>query len=270
MSDGIAIVCSKSDKASLNIACNLLDLVTWEDRDGYRSFGQFCLIIHDQQQTGLKDIESKLEDIGLKPKMIVFPCRHKAKEEVPWLGGHFTGETAPLNGGEKRLSMASPIGLCSFLHNITKEAPEKFRISAEATHHGPTDLSIPSFFAEIGSSENQWSDPIAGKAVAKSILDLDMSNLPVFLGVGGGHYVPRQTSLMIEAKIAFGHMFSSYQFETLDTSILEEAKEKSGATYAYLDRKSFRSENRNKALKMFEEIGLPVLKSKEIRERFPA
>jgi D-tyrosyl-tRNA(Tyr) deacylase len=74
---------------------------------------------------------------------------------------------------------------------------------------------------------------------------------------------------MLEAEIAFGHMFSSYQVESLDKNILEEAREKSGASYAYLDRKSLGRENRDRISKILEEIGLPVLRSKEIRVRFP-
>jgi D-aminoacyl-tRNA deacylase len=265
----VAIVCTTADPASLNIARSLLDLTAWEDQGGYRSSGHNRLFIHDQRQTALHGLEGRLEELGLKPGLVVFPCRHVAKVDIPWLGGHYTGEIAPDDGRERRLSAASPSGLRSFLHNVAKEAPEGFRVSAEATHHGPTDLTTPSFFAEIGSSEKQWSDPQAGELVARSILGLEAGVLPVFLGIGGGHYVPRQTSLMLNAKISFGHMFSSYQVESLDLNILEEAREKSGASYAYLDRKSLRSENKNRILKILEEMDLPVLRSKEIRARFP-
>ena len=269
MSCEVAIVCSTADPASLNIASSLLDLTAWEDQDGYKSSGHNRLVIHDQRQTALHDLEERLYKLGLKPGLVVFACRHVAKEEIPWLGGHYTGEISPDDGSERRLSAASPSGLRSFLHNVAKQAPDGFRVSAEATHHGPTDMTTPCFFAEIGSSEKQWSDPLAGESVARSILGLEAGVLPVFLGIGGGHYVPRQTSLMLEAEIAFGHMFSSYQVESLDRDILEEAREKSCANYAYLDRKSLRSENRNRISKIMEEMGLPVLRSKEIRARFP-
>jgi D-aminoacyl-tRNA deacylase len=268
MSCEVAIVCSTADPASLNIARSLLDLTVWEDRGGYRSSGHNRLVIHDQRQTALRGLEERLDELGLKPGLVVFACRHIAKEEIPWLGGHFIGEISHDDDSERRLSAASPSGLRSFLHNVAEQAPEGFRVSAEATHHGPTDMTTPCFFAEIGSSEKQWSDPQAGESVARSILGLEVRELPVFLGIGGGHYVPRQTSLMLEAKIAFGHMFSSYQVESLDQNILEEARKKSGASYAYLDRKSLRQENRNRISKLLEEIGLPVLRSKEIRARF--
>jgi D-aminoacyl-tRNA deacylase len=269
MSCEVAVICTKADPASINIARNLLELVSWEDHGSYWSYGQNRLVIHEQQQTALLGFEEQLEDLGIKPGLIVFACRHKAKEDIPWLGGHFTGEVAGEKDSERRLSAASPSGLRSFIKNISKGAPQGFRISAEATHHGPTDIAVPCFFAEIGSSERQWSDPNAGKAAARAILALELPNLPVFLGIGGGHYVPRQTSLMLEAEIAFGHLFSSYQADFLDPEILEEAREKSGASYAYLDRKSLRSVNKKKIMQILEEIGLPILRSKEIRGRFP-
>lgn len=268
MSCEVAIVCSTADPASLNIANRLLDLTVWEDHGGYRSSGHNRLIIHDQQQTALFGLDERLDAMGLKPGLVVFACRHVARAEIPWLGGHYPGEISSEDGCKRRLSAASPSGLRSFLCNLGKEAPEGFRISAEATHHGPTDMTIPCFFAEIGSSEKQWSDPLAGESVARSILGLEVSELPVFLGIGGGHYVPRETSLMLEAEMAFGHMFSSYQVGSLDRDILEEAREKSGASYAYLDRKSLARVNRDRIMKVLEGMGLPVLRSKEIRARF--
>ena len=81
-------------------------------------------------------------------------------------------------------------------------------ISAEATHHGPVDMKTPCFFAEIGSTKEQWSDKEAGEAVARAIMALQPEELPVFLGFGGGHYVQRQTELIFESAIAFGHLFS--------------------------------------------------------------
>jgi D-aminoacyl-tRNA deacylase len=270
MRDEIAIICSTSDKASSNIADHLRKLARWEDHGDYRSYGKNRLIAHDQEQIKLVGLEDILADMGIQPELVIFACRHKAKEEISWLGGHFTGKVDPnADGTERRLSVPSPNALRSFLHQISQHAPDGFQVSAEATHHGPTDSNIPCFFAEIGSCERQWIDPRAGEAVAKSILSLKNDEHPIFLGLGGGHYVPRQTSLMLEAEIAFGHMFSSYQVQALDEEILEEARKKSGAIYAYLDRKSLRSENKKRISMILEELGLPQLRGKEIRARFP-
>ncbi len=266
MRDDVAIVCSRSDPASQNIAEHLIALASWEEHGGYRSSGPFHLIVHEKRQTALKDFDSALEGIGLHPAMVVFACRHESKERLPWFGGHFTGK---LEEDQRELSAAAPNCLRSFLWNIKGLAPVGWRVSAEATHHGPTDMKTPSFFAEIGSSEQQWRDPGAGEAVARAILNLDCPELPVFLGFGGGHYVQRQTELMLEAGIAFGHLFSSYQLGALDADLVDEAKRKSGAGYAYVDLKSLRSDEKKRIRAILDEIGMPPMKGKEIRARFP-
>ena len=130
MSCEVAIVCSTADPASLNIARSLLDLTVWEGRGGYRSSGHNRLVIHDQRQTALRGLEERLDELGLKPGLVVFACRHIAKEEIPCLGGHFIGEISHDDDSEWRLSAASPSGLRSFLHNVAEQAPEGFRVSA--------------------------------------------------------------------------------------------------------------------------------------------
>ena len=265
----VAIVCSRADPASLNIFERLLALRPWEDRNGFLANGCWRLLIHEGRQSALKGFEARLAELGLNPKMVVFACRHESKAGLPWFGGHFTGI---IENGQRELSAAAPWGLRSFLHNIRDEAPQGFAISAEATHHGPTDMKTPCFFAEIGSSEAQWRDERAGEAVARAILSLEDNRgqeLPVFLGFGGGHYVQRQTDLMFESDAAFGHLFPSYRMADLDASLVMDARIKSAATYAYIDRKSLRSEERKRIVAILEEIGLPVLRSREIRARFP-
>jgi D-aminoacyl-tRNA deacylase len=264
MKDEAAIVCSKADPAGRNIAERLLELESWQDRDGFLSSGPWRLVIHEERQTMLRGFDRALEEFGLLPDLVIFACRHEAKAGLPWFGGHFTGD-----GAARELSAAAPWGLRSFLHNIANIAPEGFRVSAEATHHGPTDMRTPCFFAEIGSSEHSWSDPRAGEAVARAILALRRQELPVFLGFGGGHYVQRQTELMREAGVAFGHLFSSYQADHLDVELVDEARRKSGAGYAYMDRKSLPSADRKRIAGILEELGIPLLRGREIRARFP-
>ena len=215
-------------------------------------------------------LDELLAKLDLNPEMIVFPCRHEAKAALPWFGGHFTG-ILKMGEGKSHLSAAAPAGLRSFLHNISaivSRSMSGYIVSLEATHHGPVDVRTPSFFAEIGSTKEQWVDEKAGEAVARAILALELEELPVFLGFGGGHYVQRQTELIFNSRIAFGHMFSSYQVPDLDLEAVDLARESSNATYAYIDRKSLRSAERKRLEEMIEETGLPMLKAEEIRDRF--
>lgn len=79
----------------------------------------------------------------------------------------------------------------------------------------------------------------------------------------------RQTELIFNSRVAFGHMFSSYQVPDLDLEVVDLARVLSNAAYAYIDRKSLRSAERRRLEGMVAETGLPMLKAEEIRSRFP-
>ncbi|KQC15374.1 MAG: hypothetical protein APR56_01450, partial [Methanosaeta sp. SDB] len=233
--------------------------------------GNYRLVILNEKLITLWGTEERLKGMGLSPELIVFASRHQAKDGTPRLCGHFSGNSgeAVMGGRSRELAVAAPGPLKSFIWNLASDPLEGFEITAEATHHGPTDLSTPSFFAEIGSTETEWANPDAGNAVARSILGLEELLVPTFLGFGGGHYVTRQNRLLIETKIAFGHIFSNYQAEDLDFEMVEEAKRKSGAEGAYLDRKSLRSAEKRKISEALDEIGVVMMNERDIRERYP-
>lgn len=267
----IVVVATRTDPASKNIAESLMDLATWVDDGVCRRFEDYRLVLLDEKLITLRGVEDRLKGMGLSPDMIVFASRHQAKDGTPRLCGHFSGNSgeAMMGGTSRELAAAAPGALKSFISNLAADPIEGFEVTVEATHHGPTDLTVPSFFAEIGSTEREWSNPDAGKAVARSILELEYLNSPAFLGFGGGHYVKRQNGLLLETKIAFGHLFSNYQAGDLDLSIVEEAARKSGAVGAYLDRKSLRSVEKRKISEALDEIGVEMMNEREIRERYP-
>ena len=267
----IAVVATRTDPASKNIAQSLADLASWEDDGVCRRFGDYSLVVLDEKLITLRGIEERLRGMGLSPDLIVFASRHQAKDGTPRLSGHFSGNSgeAVMGGTSRELAMAAPGALKSFLSKLARSPLEGFEVTVEATHHGPTDLTVPSFFAEIGSNEREWSNPDAGKAVARSILELEDLLPPAFLGFGGGHYVNRQNRLLIDTKISFGHLFSNYQAENLDFEMIEQAARKSGAVGAYLDRKSLRSADKRRISEALEEIGIEMMNEREIRERYP-
>lgn len=272
MTGETVVVATSTDPASINIVDSLLSLAPWKGDGGpVRRFEDYSLIVFEGKLIHLENLEASLGRIGLYPDLIVFASRHQAKDGLPRLCGHFSGNCgeAVMGGRDRELSVAAPSALKSFILGLTEDPQEGFDITIEATHHGPTDLSTPSFFAEIGSSQEEWINPEAGNAVARSILNLRDQSFPAFVGFGGGHYVTRQNRLMMETGVAFGHLFSKYQAEGLDAGIIEEAMRKSGAVAAYLDRKSLRSADRHKILGALEEIGLPAMREGEIREIYP-
>jgi D-aminoacyl-tRNA deacylase len=280
----ITIICSAPDLASQNIKTHLLKLKEWEllelpENSGFLTAlkstdGKFRLVEIEELHVFQDGLDRKLESAGLPASVIIFASKHRSKEEINSLTVHCTGnpsEEARLGGRPKELAVSSPAAMKSILLGMKRLAEEKelkYAVTLEVTHHGPTELSAPSLYAEIGSTEKQWKDPDAGEVAAKAILAVSIDRVPVALGFGGGHYAMRQTGLLLETGISFGHNFPKHQLEFVDEALIRQAIEKSGADFAYFDRKSMKSEDRNRISEILDKLGLMVLKESEIREKY--
>lgn len=280
----ITIICSAPDLASQNIKTHLLNLREWKDlklpsESGFSAAresadGKFRLVDIEEIHIFQDGLDRKLEAAGLPASLIIFASKHRSKEEINSLTVHCTGNPsgeARLGGHPKELAVSSPAAMKSILKEMKRLAGEKglkYDVTLEVTHHGPTELSIPSIYAEIGSTELQWKDPVAGEVAAKAILAVSLEKVPTAVGFGGGHYAMRQTGLLLETEISFGHNFPKYQLEFVDEALVRQAVEKSGAEFAYFDRKSMKSEDRKRISEILEQLGLSVLKESEIREKY--
>ena len=280
----ITIICSAPDLASQNIKTHLLKLREWKtlelpENSGFlaaleSSDGKFRLVEIEELHVFQDRLDKKLNDAGLPASIIIFASKHRSKEEINSLTVHCTGnpsEEAKLGGRPKELAVSSPPAMKSILKEMKRLAEEKnlkYEVTLEVTHHGPTEISTPSLYAEIGSTEKQWKDPDAGEVVAKAILAVSLNRVPVALGFGGGHYATRQTGLLLETWISFGHNFPKYQLDFVDEALIRQAVEKSGAEFAYFDRKSMKSEDKNRISEILDKLGLMVLKESEIREKY--
>lgn len=280
----ITLICSASDPASQNIKEHVLSLLEWKilklpEKSGFSAVhesadGRFRLVEIEEPHIFQDRIDKKLEAAGLFASLLIFASRHRSKEEINSLTVHCTGNPsgeARLGGRPKELAVSSPPAMKSILTGMKRLAIEKslkYDVTLEVTHHGPTELLVPSIYAEIGSTEVQWKDREAGEVVAKAVLAVSLEKVPVALGFGGGHYATRQTGLLLETAISFGHNFPKYQLEFVDEALVRQAVEKSGAEFAYFDRKSTKSEDRKRITEILEKLGLPILKESEIRERY--
>jgi len=280
----ITVICSSPDLASQNIKNHLLNLKEWEnlslpENSGFSAArksrdGKFRLVEIEEMHVFQDGLDKKLEAAGLPASLIIFASKHRSKEEVNSLTVHCTGNPsgeARLGGRPKTLAVSSPAAMKSILREMKRLAEGKnlkYDVTLEVTHHGPTELSVPSLYAEIGSTETQWIDPEAGEVAAKAILAVSLEKVPNAIGFGGGHYAMRQTGLLLETEISFGHNFPKYQLEFADEALIKQAVEKSDAEFAYFDRKSMKSEDRNRISEILEKLGLKVLKESEIREKY--
>ncbi len=273
------ILCSLADAASRNIKDKLILLRQWKSvEDLPKSWeGLSCVlenethrIIEIEQHHIYQDrIDEKMKLYGFDTDLIIVASKHKSSDGRSVLTSHFTGnvKSAAFGGRPFELSIPSPFIMCSILRNMQHLAEGTgFEVNMESTHHGPTDISTPMVYAEIGSGEEQWSDLRAAEIVAKAILEAHPEKKPVAIGIGGGHYANRQTKLLLEEDITFGHNFPDHQLGDIDTDLIEQAFEKSGANFVYFDRKSMPSGERERIQNIVRDLGYIALREGDIKE----
>ncbi|HEY9206706.1 MAG TPA: D-aminoacyl-tRNA deacylase [Candidatus Methanoperedens sp.] len=269
----VTIVCSNLDRASKNIRNSLLSLRKWDPvtSDCYSVFESrnFRIVEINEPLINQDGLDKKLFECGLPANLIIFASKHRSKDGRAILTVHSTGNLneAKYGGTPGKLASTAPQAVRSLLRSLRMLAEnEEYEVTLECTHHGPSDIDVPSVFIEIGSNEKQWLDEVAGRIVAEAILMLKDNESPVAVGFGGTHYAPRQTALVLETDITFGHIFPSHALPELNENIVREAFLKSGADFAYFDRKSMKSEQRGKLEAIIERIGFEVLKESDIRD----
>jgi D-aminoacyl-tRNA deacylase len=244
----IAVVVSRADYASEHIGEYLLAETEWSthederrpDAEGggeyYRTDG-FELREFDALHLDIENVAETFSD----PDMLLFASRHSG-DTGPLLTAHFTGNFGPAEyGGEDRtLAKTCPNAHERLLRAFDEHAPEGYEVGMECTHHGPSEVGVPSMFVELGSDDDQWGDPEAAHAVARAILDLrgvSPHRERQLVGFGGGHYVPRFERIIRETDWAVGHIASDWNLETLGVleahpDVIRQAFERSGANYA--------------------------------------
>ncbi|WP_262176065.1 D-aminoacyl-tRNA deacylase [Haloarcula laminariae] len=263
----LAIVVSRADEASTHIGEQLLDAADWtetvdddrSDADGggtvYRTDGAE-LREFDGPHLELEHAATAFDD----PELLVFASKH-AGETGQLLTAHHTGNfgEAEYGGESGRFARAAPNAHRAVLDALADHAPDGYDVGMECTHHGPTEVGVPSMFVEVGSAEPQWRDPGAARAAARAILDLrgvpadapdEGGRRRQLVGFGGGHYVPQFERVARETDWAVGHIGADWCLSDLsewvrladDTSagdiddqyetVLGRAVAASGAEYA--------------------------------------
>ncbi|QWC19864.1 D-aminoacyl-tRNA deacylase [Halorubrum sp. 2020YC2] len=255
----IAIVVSRADSASAHIGERLLEVGDWEtreddslpDADGggtyYRTAG-FELREFDDLHIRLSDPVAAFD---CDPEFLAFVSRHSG-ETGELLTAHVTGNFggAEYGGDPESLARAAPGAEKRVVAALARHAPDGYEVGIECTHHGPTDVAVPSLFVELGSDEPQWADPEAARAVARAVLDLrgtgadlpdDSESHPRHVvGFGGGHYAPRFTRIVRETEWAVGHVGADWALADLgapgaNRDVIEAAFERSRAERAVID-----------------------------------
>ena len=258
----VALINSRQDKAGVNIRYHIEQLLDagrdWTEPGQRRTYTFYDV---DGRLIHADGIDQQI-DAGL----LIFLSRHYSANPVPVLTVHVTGNfgKAELGGTDRTLALAAPAMMQATLRSLAKHCPNGYRVSYEVTHHGPTGLCIPSFFVEIGSTEKEWTDPVAGRAVAESVLSAVPANPIPLIGFGGTHYAARETEIALTSRGAFGHIAHTREIAALDETMIQDMMVKGGAVAAYVDRKALSREDLNHLTGLLETGRIPRLSESEI------
>lgn len=254
------ILASDTDPAAKNIFSRLMESQDFEES----AEDSEVMIWKDIALTRIQGGVTSLTDLPLPADEVIVASRHASESGKPSLTTHVPGE--PDN---KELAIAAPFTLKTALRELNRANEELklgWDVSLEATHHGPTGLSVPVTFVEIGSSPKQWKNPKAGKVAAHAVMAAaeNRGSGRTAIGLGGTHYARKHTRVTLRTDVGIGHIFPKYQ--TLDKLLLEEALERtSGENPIFaLDWKGLTSDLRDKIQGIASELGVEVVRERDL------
>jgi D-aminoacyl-tRNA deacylase len=272
----ILIVSSNKDPASQSIKQQILNNYSFkETAETYQESPLYKAEINNRNIT-LATLSKELvgaqylaEDFP-DAKLVVFISRHSSQSGKPTLSVHTPGNLAEaeMGGLPKTVSVAPAVAMQTALKALVHYQNPlllHYEVSYECTHHGPS-LNVPTMFVELGSSEAQWSDIRAAQAVADAamtaIVEFKAPADCAVLGIGGTHYNQKFTLMALMGEAVFGHMIPKYVLANVDAEIIKECLEKTleKVTFAVLDWKGIRSEDKPGLLSALESARLPYKK----------
>lgn len=187
----------------------------------------------------------------------VVASRHSSSAGVKSFTVHHTGNfgnEAPYGGRPRELGVSHPPVALALLRLLREYATlfnrSEYEVSYEATHHGPTSLLKPLIFIEIGSTREEWVDPINQMVVGETLREFsEMKSIrecfPV-IGIGGGHYPRKHTETALSRDVCYGHIASKHVVDLLDEDMLNQMTSKSHVSIrgVLVEKKSLRKDQR--------------------------
>ncbi|MFA4855548.1 MAG: D-aminoacyl-tRNA deacylase [archaeon] len=160
---------------------------------------------------------------------IVFVSSHKSSSGKPTLSTHCIGNwsKAELGGKDRTIIPTNSFLLKNYLLGLQRKKEAlglEYAVCLEATHHGPfSERSV--VFIELGSEEKQWNDKNAASAVASVVRESTSieGNFKSAIALGGGHYCPDFTKLVLRTEWALGHICPEHALPSLDSEMLQKA-----------------------------------------------
>jgi D-aminoacyl-tRNA deacylase len=197
----------------------------------------------------------------------IFLSKHAAESGVLALTCHNTGNffDAKFGGNDRQVAIPKPDFQKAYLQTLKKNQSKfsEFEITIEATHHGPTALTKPSIFVEIGTTEKQWNDESLCNSVAElvhQVMSNPIKENPVAICFGGTHYPTKFTDELLNGKFALGTVIPKHALENLDEELFSHIiSQNKMAKVALLDWKGLGSA-KQKVLELLKTTDLEVIK----------
>ena len=249
------ILASRGDIAAINIVSRLRELCPFEELEpGVYSYGGMRLVLVDGEVTEIRSLPLPADEV-------IVASRHASESKEPTLTTHVPGDLE-----RKRLAIASPETVATALKALLRERDElglEYRVSLEATHHGPFGLEVPVTFVEIGSSQLQWLDRKAATAVARAIIEAahQRPSGRRAVGVGGPHYAPHHTRVSLGSDICIGHIIPKYAKPSEELVRLAIKRTKGEVQALVLDWKGLSGAERHEVVRIAERLGIQVVRS---------
>ncbi len=266
-------VASEIDEASRNQRDALLEFGSWEREEGFQGraswrLGDIVLVTIPEHHLYRDHLDRDLESaFGDHADLVVYLSKHVSESQRPSLTVHPIGNpgAAEFGGQPGTLVPSAPRWMTAALRGLRKEARGlAYEVTFEATHHGP-HLTAPTFYIEQGSTETEWADRQASRAIARVLVALRPLDVPIAIALGGGHYVPRHTDLALRRRIAFGHMLATYALERASDDVIDQAVERTaGASLGYVHRKSLAKAEVRRLEERVESLGLRVVREADL------
>ncbi|MDG6218591.1 MAG: D-aminoacyl-tRNA deacylase [Candidatus Thermoplasmatota archaeon] len=287
----IVIISSTEDEAGSNIKKRLLALDEWESINTFfnnpvyqhQTLNDIYMVSIPDKTIYHENLDNELhQTLQSEPSQLIFISRHRSKSGEPTLSTHPIGNYADaLYGGRQRTIIPSmPRLMTSLLHEMETQAKVNklpHKVTFEVTHHGPF-LKTPTLFAEVGSTLGEWKKEKPARVVALALLTVlhnkkyeyeYSKETPVLLGIGGGHYAPRFTTVVLKKNVSFGHMIPSYHVKPghIDKDIIKKALQATpDVSGIYLDRKALSKASRKIFSTWCEELNIPLVSSKQFKD----
>ena len=197
----------------------------------------------------------------------VFLSKHASESGVLALTCHSTGNfsDAKFGGNDRQVAIPNPDLQKAYLQALKKNQSQfsDFQITIEATHHGPTALTKPSIFIEIGTTEKQWNDTTLCDSVASlvhQVMSETIKEHPAAICFGGTHYPSKFTRELLEGKYSLGTVIPKHALHFLDDELFSHIlAQNSVAKIALLDWKGLGS-YKEKVLDLLKTTDLDVIK----------